>query len=405
MFLLGLLLFFSACSHEKQPETLLENNQHIDRSLQKAMTREITENETIEPNILLNNKEKSKKTTSTLQRFEAVGTLSEKTLQAVKPKSQPQEKKLSKKNIKPAQNDDYQTLNSLNRYFILRFDNDILAEADYYYTNGISIGVIHPAIQHFAINRSLPGLGRHAIMYNGITLNHKMFTPRNPEATEIDINDRPFAGALFVEFFKISLLPDKKLKLYVGLRLGMIGKSSLAANLQRSIHHLDPTGWQFQIADDLILNLEGSLSKTLFRTNILEVQGGASAGVGTYKNYAGLEAELRVGRFSDSDQVYYTARTNTIESKFSRYWQFWWYVRPSVKHVLYDATLNGGMFNRTSPHKFSISELRHGVFMLETGLTAFFKQHGIGIKYIRLSPEFKQGRSHVWGGISYIYNF
>lgn len=405
LLLFGILLFFSACTPEKQPESMHTLPKKNTSSISHSIVYDTTQSQIIAPESHFEKSETSDQKTTILRRFESVGTLSDKNLLSVKPKTQPQSKKLSRNFPTPLQNDDYQTLNSLNRYLIVRLDNDILAEADYYYTNGISIGMIHPAIQHFAINRVLPGLGRHAIMYNGLTINHKMFTPRNPEATEIDYNDRPFAGSLYVEFFKISLLPAKKLKLYVGLRLGMIGKASLAAALQRSIHQLDPTGWQFQIADDIILNLEGSISKTLLRTNLLEIQSGASAGMGTYKNYGGLEAEFRIGHFTDSDQVFYTAQTNTLESKFNRYWQFWWYLRPSVKYVFYDATLNGGLFNHESPHKFSRADLQHGVFMLETGLTVFFKQHGLGLKYIRLSPEFKQGSSHVWGGISYIYNF
>lgn len=347
----------------------------------------------------------TKKSQTTLDRFEAIGTLIERNLTTLHPLPAPGEKKFGKKKIRLSQNDHYQTLNSLNRYLILRFDNDILAEADYYYTNGISIGMIHPVLQFFPVNKLLPSLGKHAMMYNGLTINHKMYTPRNPEATEIDPDDRPFAGTFYAEFFKISLLPAKKLKLYLGIKLGMIGKASFASTLQKTIHNLDPTGWQFQVSNDFIINLDGSLSKTIFSNSLFEWQTGLSMGIGTYNNYGGLETEIRIGRFAHSDQVFYTARKNTIESSFATSWQYWWYLRPAVKYVLYDATLNGGVFNQESPHRFSTTAIHHEVFMLETGVTMFFKHHGIGLKYVGISPEFKTGSSHLWGGFSYIYNF
>lgn len=298
-----------------------------------------------------------------------------------------------------------EAITSMNRYFLLRFDNDIFIEKDYYYTNGASLGIIHPKLQHFFIHKTLPILGCYSLNYNSLTINHEMFTPIDPEQTKIDFDDRPFCGTLFLEFGKISILKEKKLILKSSLKLGVMGEISLASFFQSGIHNKVPTGWDFQIRNDVIINGLISIQKGLLSRRNIDFSGMFETSFGSYMTYLTASPKLKIGTFASSYDVFYTARPNTIEKKSSKKIQYTFFFEPEIRYVIHNATLNGGFFNKNSPHQFKTNEIKHLIFKGKAGITFFFEQHGISFCYIGTSPEFKTGKYHGWGSINYIFNF
>jgi lipid A 3-O-deacylase len=292
---------------------------------------------------------------------------------------------------------------NLSRYLLITFDNDIFAETDYYYTNGFSIGMIHPALKKWPVYKLMPGLGDGAITYQGIRLHQQMFTPYNPEALTIDTKDRPFAGVLFAEFFKLNSLTDKALFLQTSLRIGLIGPASMAEALQRTAHELKPTGWDFQIANDFLINMDFSLQKSFSLAKSVEIAGRAHAGIGTYKDYIGGSFQLRAGNF----QAFSSPSPDLIGSPlaYNRNITYWLFVEPAFQFIGYDASLNGGMLNRNSPHRFSYDQINHWTTQISAGFSVFYRKTGISIRLIHISPEFEGGNTHKWGSISITNNF
>jgi lipid A 3-O-deacylase len=79
--------------------------------------------------------------------------------------------------------------------------------------------------------------------------------------------------------------------------------------------------------------------------------------------------------------------------------QVYTFFEQRVQAVGYDATLQGGLINRTSPYVLSSSEVKRIVFQNNLGVTIRFKK--VTIEYFQsyITSEFRAGHDHHWGGI------
>jgi hypothetical protein len=71
-----------------------------------------------------------------------------------------------------------------------------------------------------------------------------------------------------------------------------------------------------------------------------------------------------------------------------------------VRIVGYNATIQGGMFNRSSIHTLNPSQLTRVVFLGTGGLSVSYKR--VSLEYSRtvISKEFHNGLGHGWGSCS-----
>lgn len=335
---------------------------------------------------------------------ENIGQMTSTLAKALPVKTAAKTKFLEKNKVSPELFQKLLNDNKLDRYLLLTFDNDIFAETDYYYTNGFSIGLIHPWFNKRLFYRPMPGLGQSSSNLYGMRIQQQMFTPYNPEAVVINPGDRPFAGVLLAEFFKLNSRSDKGLFLQTSLRLGVIGPASLAGALQSSAHKLKPTGWDYQIANDLLINIDMSLQKAFRISKYIEMAGGVDAGLGSYKTYMGASAQFRAGSFRGfSSNI--SSSTIGLIPRFDKSISYWFFLEPAFHFVAYDATLNGGMLNKNSPHRFSYDQIHHLTTQLNAGFSVFYRNTGLSLRWTRISPEFIGGNKHNWGNISLTHNF
>lgn len=156
-----------------------------------------------------------------------------------------------------------------NRTFSIRLENDIFAHSDGDYTSGMELlwsqayrvdaegdTNSHECLQRLAAT-TLLGRDRYASLGNSFSVGQKMFTPQDLRATELVVSDRPYAGWSYISFAAHGR-NGKRLD-SIGLTLGIVGPSSYAEFLQRSIHELldnkIPSGWDNQLKDEVGLNL------------------------------------------------------------------------------------------------------------------------------------------------------
>lgn len=85
-----------------------------------------------------------------------------------------------------------------------------------------------------------------------LTIGQHLYTPEELETTELQTNDNPYAGWLFVDAAKILTHPDYYSE--TGITLGIIGPSAQGEFTQREFHKLinsdDPLGWDNQLRDE-----------------------------------------------------------------------------------------------------------------------------------------------------------
>ena len=76
--------------------------------------------------------------------------------------------------------------------------------------------------------------------------------------------------------------------------------------------------------------------------------------------------------------------------------QFFFFVTSRGKFVGYDATLQGGFFNRSSVYSINGSGISRFVFQGSAGLTLVYGGFRFDIEQFLLSPEFENGWWHKW---------
>ena len=265
----------------------------------------------------------------------------------------------------------------------LDFENDIFTGTDYYYTNGVTIGISAPWLSPVKRLKIFPGLGKGAQSQFALSLTQKMFTGLNPETDAIPSGDHPFSGLLYAEISRTSVLPDQGLMLRSGITVGFTGHASLAKSVQKLMHHLEPRGWDYQTGNSLLLNYNLTLDKELIK--------------GHYGQF-GSGVELKAGNLETLAAGYLRTTINLLpETRSAAGLQLFASVRGSL--VLHKASLRGGLWGKRSPHIVSFSDLNKTVTELSAGVLANFGRSGMGIKVVYLSPEFRQGRPHKWGAI------
>ncbi|MBU1822523.1 MAG: lipid A deacylase LpxR family protein [Bacteroidetes bacterium] len=280
-------------------------------------------------------------------------------------------------------------------YVRFHYDNDFLgpAKTDYYYTQGYSLEVAHPVLRYNPLTKLLIRFKSQAPVY-GLTFEHYGFTPTSIQSNSILVGDRPFAGVILLKSFVISVDTLRRQRLSAVLSTGMIGPAAFAGRMQSTIHRWSgdrkPSGWQYQIGNDVVLNYELYHEKEL-----LNLRGAAMLTSNLL---------LRAGTLSDKIQGGLTLTAGRFASPFAsrtprHRTQLYAYVQPLANLIGYDATLQGGLFNQNNPYTLPASALNRVTFQANYGVVGRIGKFYAEYYRSYLSAEFKTGRSHRWGGL------
>lgn len=287
----------------------------------------------------------------------------------------------------------YRNIASPN-YFRIHYENDYFSGTDYYYTQGINLEQVHPTIGKYITSKLLIRSSSKETKF-GISLEHEGYTPTSISHPEILYGDRPFAACLFLKTFSIMNDSLRKERISSALSVGAIGPVAGGREIQESIHHWinakQPHGWQNQIQNDVILNYQVEYERGVYSINdYFSFSGKAGARAGTFNTKAYAGTIMMIGYFDDPYINFSRQKKKT---------QVYIYAEPLVNVVGYDATLQGGVFNRRSPYTISNLDISRLVFQGNAGLV--IKINTIQLEYFQtfLSKEFVTGNYHVWGGV------
>ena len=146
----------------------------------------------------------------------------------------------------------------------LRFENDLFADTDRNYTNGIKLSWISPDLDHFRDSEKLPEWSKRWIrklpfsreegLQRNITFSvgQLMFTPTDISRYDLIVDDRPYAGWLYsaLGFHNKSYRHLDTIE----LQFGIIGPWSLAEESQDLIHDIrdipKANGWDNQLKNE-----------------------------------------------------------------------------------------------------------------------------------------------------------
>ncbi len=293
----------------------------------------------------------------------------------------------------------YKSINA-DRYYRLNYENDFFSATDQYYTQGIHMEVVSPALRKNPLTKLLLHPHYDYIRY-GLGAEHDGYTPTSIGSDQILFGDRPFAGCLYLKSFVIAIDPKKKQRFSAALSTGVIGPGAGAMEMQRDIHkwlnNVTPHGWEYQVHNDVILNEELDYEKQLLSYGkyfLLDAEG--MARVGTLSDKAGIGTTLMFGYF-------YSPYESQPEAK--NHFRIYAYEHPEFALIGYDATLQGGMFNRTSPYTIPSSDISRVVFQNRFGFVVIYQRFHLEYFQSVKSNEYTTGKMHVWGGVQIAFGF
>ena len=206
------------------------------------------------------------------------------------------------------------------------------------------------------------------------------------------------AAAIMLKSFRVATDTFQKYRIISSLRLGLIGPGAFGREMQAGIHRLtgnkQPLGWRHQIKNDVVLNYRLGYEKRIWSyPDLFSLNAHARAHLGTLFTHVSAGINSTVG---------------LIDSLFTgdkKGFRLFLYAQPTLKLVGYDATLQGGVFNRDSPYTISAAAMERFTAQFDFGLV--LKTRTLYFEYTRsmITREFKSGHASAWGGVNIGFTF
>lgn len=210
--------------------------------------------------------------------------------------------------------------------FNFYLDNDLFANQDQGYTNGVRFSLVSPNVEDLRRSECLPQAAREVnamldmllpkrkqgepgqedTQFNMVlSLAQQIYTPTDYLREDLVVEDRPYAGWLYLGFGYNARRGDQLHT--TELRLGVVGPSALAETTQDFVHHLRGiprfAGWDNQLGDEAGVQLIHE-RKQRFVPRDWQLQGGPWAwdaithwggSLGNVATYANAGIEVRFG--------------------------------------------------------------------------------------------------------------
>lgn len=279
-----------------------------------------------------------------------------------------------------------------DNYFRFHYDNDFFTGTDLYYTQGYTFELVTPWLKKNPVNTIFPKLKNNETRY-GISFEQTGFIPTSITADEILYGDRPYAATIALKSFAITTDTLQKSRLVSSLTTGMIGSAALGNEMQTGIHKWInddlPQGWKYQIKNDIVLDYEVTYEKELLGLkDYFAITGKARARLGTLNTNIATGVTFRLGLINAPFTSY--KHTNKL--------QVYLYSQSMVAAIGYDATLQGGLFNRNSPYTLPYSEVEKFTAQHNYGIVLQYRSLFLEYSKAMITREFATGHSHRWGG-------
>lgn len=290
--------------------------------------------------------------------------------------------------------------------FGFRSDNDayLAYGQDRYYTNGLFISFRRATDQSKLIKKV------NKVIWE-IEGGHKMYNPKSGNIRNIADVDRPFAAYLYAGG-SVNLLFNSENALKVSLQAGTIGPDAKGKEVQELLHSIvgfyEIRGWEYQLNNETAINTAVDYKHFLHRSG----SGTADFTINSYLNLgntfsgAGLGVMFRAG---DLRQLFHSASTESVISNnsFSKdinEKEFFFYAKPMLHYIAYDATIRGGLFrNDKGPVTFDVKPV---VFSQQTGLIYSKNRWTTDFSVIFKSREVKSSaRPHQYASAALYYSF
>ena len=283
-------------------------------------------------------------------------------------------------------------------------DNDVYISStqDQYYTNGLTLQY------HFMAKKNT---GNWTKKFYTVELGQYIYTPFIAFVPLKKNQDRPFAGYLFANF-SINKFYKNETFFKITYQLGILGPQSQAEYIQKWFHRtfgLPPiAGWQYQIQNQLGANVNAFYLKNIAYTKSkgIDFNAYAQAKVGTIFDEAGVGFISRIG-FKKLNPIFNSILFNSnisLQKTNLGIKEFYFFVKPQITYIAYNATIQGSLFNNNSPLTFNSQSVKASLQLgLKWSISRF--NFGYAITYLTKAVDNNRATAHKYGTISMLYKF
>ncbi|WP_163398369.1 lipid A deacylase LpxR family protein [Flavobacterium fluviatile] len=277
-------------------------------------------------------------------------------------------------------------------------DNDLYTSSknDMYYTNGLEF------FYRFLSKNNNEKINKKITEFR---VGQYIYNPRFINEEAVTINDRPFTGYLFAEAGR-SFFYQSESVLKTDFQLGFIGPNAFGEEMQGGFHKIigykKIYGWENQLHNALAVQAHVMYSKKLFPVkhhDFADLHFQSEANLGTI--FTGVSTGL-LARFGFKKLLpVYDSNLHDASVSFDPQYnirEFYFYAMPSVNYQFYDATIQGSMFNNTSPLTFDLEPLR---FNAEAGLKYRYNNFNISYSFLYRGRELKDPETNTNSGYFY----
>ncbi len=265
---------------------------------------------------------------------------------------------------------------------------------DAYYTNG------------FMLNYNYVQEKKGVKKINSFELGQKIFTPLiRVTNTPADI-DRAYCGYLYLKYAQTRFI-KKDAVLQFSASIGLVGPDSWGEGLQNTYHDLLRfsrfTGWKYQIVNSLGIDFSGTYATTLAASNGIKMVPVVQINLGTTYTNASAGAMIVWGVFEkNGESALWNARISTKENAQKRTHEFFGYWYPQVIAQAYNATIQGGVFNKGS---IAVTQEPSGIMYQQTLGVCYASGRFTGkVEYVYQSKETpSQTKSQRYGAFQISY--
>ncbi len=287
--------------------------------------------------------------------------------------------------------------------FGFRSENDsYLAQGqDRYYTNGLFLK-FRTALDQSALKN--PKLNK--VIWE-LEAGQKMYNPQTGSILDPDFIDRPFAAYLYGGG-ALNFLYNSESNLKLIIQLGTIGPSAKGKEAQELLHSTfgfyKINGWQWQVNNEFGINSTIEFNKLINRLESGKTDFSLNSYLNAGNTFAGIGAGIlfRTGAINPLHSSASTQSTisNNSSSKVEK--EFFFYAKPMIHYIAYDATIQGGMFIADKgPAVFDVKPV---VFSQQAGVVFSKNRWTVDFSVIFKSREIKSNaKPHQYGSLALFY--
>ncbi|MGL2965592.1 lipid A-modifier LpxR family protein [Flavobacterium sp. XGLA_31] len=281
----------------------------------------------------------------------------------------------------------------------LQLENDSFVSTynDFYYTNGTFL------FGNYVSDKTTTEQKR----IHGFRIGQQIFNPRWVKATNPENHNRPYAGYLFAEYSVTKMNRSNSVKAMT-FQLGVVGPDSKAEQFQDWMHASfgfgKIYGWEYQIQNTLALQYGLTYSKPIFAkvtSDYLDFQLYTKSDLGTV--FTGTNFGI-LTRLSLSKPLTAMSNSNFYNGLGTAPKECYFFVLPKINLQVYDATIQGSLFDHKSVVTFDLKPIR---FRGEAGIK--FKYHHLNLSgsFVYTTDEIRNNSAtgYYYGSVISSYVF